>query len=233
MSSSGSQEPVVVAIDGPAGSGKSSVSKAAAVALEYAFLDTGAAYRSLTWLGLVKGIELTDAAAVVALLQTFHYSTEVHGASTIVHVADGESPPTDVTAAIREPRVTAEVSDIARIPEVRLALNEVFRRLIRSTDRPGIVVEGRDITTVVAPDAQVRILLTAAEDVRIARRSAELSPDAASTASQLRERDRRDAQVVDFLTAAPGVTTIDSTELDFGQTVQAVVDLVRTTSSPH
>ena len=77
------------------------------------------------------------------------------------------------------------------------------------------MVEGRDITTVVTPDAQVRILLTAAEDVRIARRSAELSPDAASTASQLRERDRRDAQVVDFLTAAPGVTTIDSTELDF------------------
>ena len=225
--------PVVVAIDGPAGSGKSSVSKAAAVALEYAFLDTGAAYRSLTWLGLERGIELTDAAAVVALLQTFHYSTEVHGASTIVHVADGDGPAADVTDAIREPRVTAAVSDIARIPEVRVALTEVFRRLIGSTDRPGIVVEGRDITTVVAPDAQVRILLTAAEDVRIARRSAELSPDAASTASQLRERDRRDAQVVDFLTAAPGVTTIDSTELDFGQTVQAVVDLVRTTSSPH
>ncbi len=230
MSTSGTHGPVVVAIDGPAGSGKSSVSKAAAVALEYAFLDTGAAYRSLTWLGLERGIELTDAAAVVELLQTFHYSTEVHGASTIVHVADGGGPPTDVTAAIREPRVTAEVSDIARIPEVRVALNEVFQRLILSTDRPGIVVEGRDITTVVAPDARVRILLTAAEDVRIARRSAELSPDAASTASQLRERDRRDAQVVDFLTAAPGVTTIDSTELDFGQTVQAVVDLVRTTS---
>ena len=230
MSTSGTHGPVVVAIDGPAGSGKSSVSKAAAVALEYAFLDTGAAYRSLTWLGLERGIELTDAAAVVELLQTFHYSTEVHGASTIVRVADGSGPPTDVTVAIREPRVTAEVSDIARIPEVRVALNEVFQRLILSTDRPGIVVEGRDITTVVAPDARVRILLTAAEDVRIARRSAELSPDAASTASQLRERDRRDAQVVDFLTAAPGVTTIDSTELDFGQTVQAVVDLVRTTS---
>ncbi len=225
--------PVVVAIDGPAGSGKSSVSKAAAVALEYAFLDTGAAYRSLTWLGLERGLDLPNVAAVVELLTTFHYSTEVVGSGTIVRVVDGDGPSADVTDAIREPRVTAVVSDIARIPEVRVALNHVFRRLIRSTDRPGIVVEGRDITTVVAPDAQVRILLTAAEDVRIARRSAELSPDAASTASQLRERDRRDAQVVDFLTAAPGVTTIDSTELDFGQTVQAVVDLVRTTSSPH
>ena len=143
---------------------------------------------------------------------------------------DGDA---DVTDAIREPRISAVVSDVARIPEVRVALNDVFRRLIRATGRPGIVVEGRDITTVVAPDAQVRILLTADEDVRIARRSAELSPDAASTASQLRERDRRDAQVVDFLTAAPGVTTIDSTELDFEQTVQAVVDLVRTTTAPQ
>lgn len=222
------QLPIVVAIDGPAGSGKSSVSKAAAVALQYAFLDTGAAYRSLAWLGLDRGIDLADTAAVVTLLQTFHYTTEVERETTIVRVDDR-----DVTAAIREPRVTAVVSDVAGIPEVRVALNEVFRCLIAQTDRPGIVVEGRDITTVVAPDAPVRILLTAAEDVRIARRSAELSPSAASTASQLRERDRRDAQVVDFLTAAPGVTTIDSTELDFGQTVQAVVDLVRATTSPH
>ena len=218
-------EPIVVAVDGPAGSGKSSVSKAAAVALGFAFLDTGAAYRALTWLGLERGIDLADATAVVQLLATFQYTTDVVGSGIVVHVGDA-----DVTEAIREPRVTAAVSDVARIPEVRIALNDVFRRLIAATDRAGIVVEGRDITTVVAPDAAVRILLTADEDVRIARRSAELSPDAASTASQLLERDRRDAQVVDFLTAAPGVTTIDSTELDFGQTVQAVVDLVRTTT---
>ncbi len=231
MSLSNTRLPVVVAIDGPAGSGKSSVSKAAAVALDFAFLDTGAAYRALTWLGLQRDLELTDASAVLELLHDFHYTTEVHGDTTVVRVADGGAEPVDVTTAIREPRVTAVVSDVARIPEVRVALNDVFRRLIAGTERAGIVVEGRDITTVVAPDAQVRILLTAAEDVRIARRSAELSSGAASTASQLRERDRRDAQVVDFLTAAPGVTTIDSTELDFGQTVQAVVDLVRVTTS--
>ena len=177
---------------------------------------------------LKRGIAPTDTAAVLALLPTFHYTTEVVPAGTVVHVGDD-----DVTDAIREPRISAVVSDIARIPEVREALTEVFRRLIRATDRAGIVVEGRDITTVVAPDAQVRILLTADEEVRIARRAAELSPDATSTASQLRERDRRDAQVVDFMTAAPGVTTIDSTEMDFGQTVHAVVDLVRTTTSLH
>jgi cytidylate kinase len=221
-------EPIVVAIDGPAGSGKSSVSKAAAVALDFAFLDTGAAYRALTWLVLERGVDPADAHAVLELLPGFHYTTEVVRSGTVVHVGDA-----DVTDAIREPRISAVVSDIARIPEVRVALTEVFRRLIKAAGRPGIVVEGRDITTVVAPDAQVRILLTADEDVRIARRSAELSPGAASTASQLIERDRRDAQVVDFLTAAPGVTTIDSTELDFGQTVQAVVDLVRTTTSLH
>jgi len=221
----GRSGPIVVAVDGPAGSGKSSVSKAAAVELDFAFLDTGAAYRALTWLVLEKGIDPTDTAAVLALLDGFVYTTEVVRAGTVVHVGDA-----DVTDAIREPRISAVVSDVARIPEVRTALTEVFRRLIRAAGRPGIVVEGRDITTVVAPDAQVRILLTADEDVRIARRSAELAPGAASTASQLRERDRRDAQVVDFLTAAPGVTTIDSTELDFGQTVQAVVDLVRTTT---
>lgn len=217
---------VVVAVDGPAGSGKSSVSKAASRALGFAFLDTGAAYRALTWLALERGIATDDAEAVVSLLDEFPYETEVADHGTVVRVGE-----TDVTSAIREPRISAVVSDIARVPEVRVALTEAFRRLIRESTASGIVVEGRDITTVVAPDAQVRILLTADEAVRIARRSAELTPGTAATAEQLRERDRRDAQVVDFLTAAPGVTTIDSTDLDFDQTVQAVVDLVHETTS--
>lgn len=223
-----SGRPVVVAVDGPAGSGKSSVSKAASRALGYAFLDTGAAYRALTWLALEHGVDTADAAAVVALLDDFHYDTAVtdHGMTvTVAH--DGVT--TEVTDAIREPRISAVVSDVARVPQVRLALNDAFRRMIRATRAPGIVVEGRDITTVVAPDAEVRILLTADEAVRIARRSAELTPGTASTAEQLRQRDARDSQVVDFLTAAPGVTTIDSTELDFAQTVHAVVELVHAT----
>jgi cytidylate kinase len=217
---------VVVAVDGPAGSGKSSVSKAASRRLGFAYLDTGAAYRALTWVALENGIDTADAAEVVELLEDFPYATEVGDAGTVVRVGE-----IDVTHDIREPRVSAVVSDIARIPEVRVALNNAFRRMIAATDAPGIVVEGRDITTVVAPDAPVRILLTADEAVRIARRSAELAPEAASTADQLRERDRRDAQVVDFMTAAPGVTTIDSTDLDFDQTVDAVVDLVQRTTT--
>ncbi len=213
--------PVVVAVDGPAGSGKSSVSIAAAERLGYAFLDTGAAYRALAWLGLERGIDLGDPVAVVRLLAEFHYATVVGENGTIVRVGDD-----DVTTAIREPRVSAVVSDVARIPDVRIALNETFRRLIAATDAPGIVVEGRDITTVVAPDAAVRILLTASEEVRIARRTKDLPAAEAGTAGQLAERDRRDAQVVDFMTAAPGVETIDSTHLDFDQTVDAVVALV-------
>ena len=220
--------PVVVAVDGPAGSGKSSVSKAASRRLGYAFLDTGAAYRALTWLALERGVDTADAGAVVALLDDFAYTTEVTDEGTCVCVGE-----TDVTSAIREPRISAVVSDVARVPEVRVALNDAFRRMIAGTAASGIVVEGRDITTVVAPDAQVRILLTADEAVRIARRSAELAPGTASTAEHLRERDARDSQVVDFMTAAPGVTTIDSTELDFDQTVQAVVELVHATISPH
>jgi cytidylate kinase len=221
-----SAAPVVVAVDGPAGSGKSSVSKAASKALGYAFLDTGAAYRALTWVALESGIDSSDADEVVALLDDFPYSTELVDEHTVVRVGE-----IDVSDEIREPRISAAVSQVARIPQVRVALNDAFRRLIAATAAPGIVVEGRDITTVVAPDARVRILLTADEEVRIARRSAELAPGAASTADQLRERDRRDAQVVDFMTAAPGVTTIDSTNLDFGQTVDAVVRLVRDTTS--
>ncbi len=217
--------PIVVAVDGPAGSGKSSVSRAAATRLGYAFLDTGAAYRALTWLARERGIARDGSGAIVAELADFPYRTEARPEGSHVRVGDA-----DVTIAIREPRISAVVSQIARVPEVREALTAAFRRIIAETRAPGIVVEGRDITTVVAPDAQVRILLTADETVRIARRSAELASADADTARQLRERDRKDAQVVDFLTAAEGVTTIDSTELDFEQTVDAVIEHVRRTA---
>lgn len=216
-----SPKAVVVAVDGPAGSGKSSVSRAAASRLGFDFLDTGAAYRALTWLALERGVDAADAETVISLVDDLRYRTVPTDHGTVVTVGD-----TDVTTAIREPRVTAVVSDVARIPEVRDRLTEMFRTTIRESREAGIVVEGRDITTVVAPDAEVRILLTADEDVRIARRSRELTPEDAASAAQLRDRDKKDAAVVDFLTAAPGVTTLDSTDLDFEQTVNAVLDLV-------
>lgn len=217
------QTPTVVAVDGPAGSGKSSVSKATARRLGWAYLDTGAAYRALSWYVVRRELDATDAEAVIESLPDFDYriGTDPDG----YHVFVGDH---DVTDAIREPEVTAVVSAIARVPEVRSFLTALFRDIIRRTDRPGIVVEGRDITTVVCPDAPVRILLTADESVRIARRSAELTGhSAAHVGEALLRRDAADSRVVDFMNAADGVTTVDSTSLDFDQTVDAVIQVVQ------
>jgi len=215
--------PLVVAVDGPAGSGKSSVSKEVARRLGFGFLDTGAAYRALAWHVEASGIDTDDAASVLSCLPSFAYRIGTDPAGYAVHVGD-----VDVTTAIRDPEISAVVSRVARVPEVRTHLIELFRSIIADEPTAGIVVEGRDITTVVAPDAPVRILLTASEDVRIARRSAELVGDSAQAAGeQLHRRDEADSKVVDFMTAAEGVTTVDSTELDFEQTVDAVIGVIR------
>lgn len=213
----------VVAVDGPAGSGKSSVSKAAARRLGFAYLDTGAAYRALAWFVANRDLSPEDEQGVVGILPDWDYRIGLDPDDFFVRVGDH-----DVTQEIRMPEVSARVSSVARIPEVRERVNSIFRELIRSSTRAGIVVEGRDITTVVAPDAQVRLLLTAAEEVRAARRSAEVSGEStASTAEGLRKRDAADSRVVDFMEAADGVVTVDSTSLTFDQTVDAVIDLIR------
>lgn len=219
-----SAEPrVVVAIDGPAGSGKSSVSRAAARRLGFDYQDSGAAYRALAWFALEHGVDTTDAEAVIGALPSFAYEIGTDPDHYIVRVGD-----TDVTEAIRDPRISAVVSQVARIPLVRAYLVNLFREVIEGSARHGIITEGRDITTVVCPDAQVRILLTASEEARMARRSAELPSESASAvAEKLSSRDAQDSRVVDFMNAAEGVTTLDSTDLDFDQTVNAVVALVQ------
>ena len=214
---------IIVAVDGPAGSGKSSVSREAARRLGYAYLDTGAAYRALAWHCLDEGVDVEDAAAVAERVTDFDYAVGMQPDRYFVRVG-GE----DITPDIREPRVTAAVSAVARVPEVRAGLTELFRQLIVGASELGVIVEGRDITTVVAPDAAVRVLLTAAPEARMARRSAELSAvSAEATAQQLASRDAQDSRVVDFMNAAEGVTTLDSTELDFEHTVLALIDIVR------
>ena len=216
---------VIVAIDGPAGSGKSSVSKQVARSLGYGYLDTGAAYRALAWHALEHGVDTSDAAAILDVAGTFDYAISLDPDAYWVRVGTA-----DVTDAIREPRVSDAVSGVARVPAVRESVTNLFRALAAASDRPGVVVEGRDITTVVAPDAPVRILLTASADVRAARRSAEVTTqDAAAVAAALHRRDASDSTVVDFLTAAPGVEVVDSTDLDFEQTVDAVLGVIRTT----
>ncbi len=216
-------DPLVVAIDGPAGSGKSSVSKQVARRLGYGYLDTGAAYRALAWHALQHGADTSDSSAVLDVAGDFDYAISLDPDSYWVRVGH-----VDVTDAIREPQVSDAVSGVARVPAVRETVNRLFRALVADSGRPGVVVEGRDITTVVAPDAPVRILLTASPEVRAARRSAEVTTqDAASVAAALHRRDASDSKVVDFLTAAPGVEVVDSSDTNFDETVDAVLHVIR------
>jgi cytidylate kinase len=199
------------------------VSREAARRLGYAYLDTGAAYRALAWHCLDEGVDADDAAAVAERAADFDYAVGTQPDRYFVRVG-GE----DITDDIREPRVSAVVSAVAQVPAVRTELTELFQRLIADASEPGIIVEGRDITTVVAPNAAVRVLLTASPEARMTRRSAELSAvSAEATAQQLSSRDALDSRVVNFMSAAEGVTTLDSTELDFEHTVLALIDLVR------
>ena len=213
---------IVIAIDGPAGSGKSSVSKAVAARLGYSYCDTGAAYRALAWAALDAGIDLDSEEAVVSIQHSANYVAS-EDPSAQAFTING----VDVSEAIRGSDVSGSVSAIARHPRVRAGLVQHFRDVIAACERPGIVMEGRDITTVVAPDATLRVLLTASEDVRIARRQAELSGLTAEPVGEsLKARDRSDQSVVDFMNAAPGVTVVDSGPLTFDQTVDAMLSLI-------
>lgn len=209
----------IVAIDGPAGSGKSSVSKACAKELGYGYLDTGAAYRALTFaiqnLGLVVADQSADEIAA-----NFHYSISLDPMNYWVKVGE-----TDVTYEIRTPQVGEGVSQFAVLPQVRQYMLNLTRALVEQSGLEGVIVEGRDITTKVFPEAKTRILLTASEEVRLGRRSAEL-PEGTVVADQVTKRDQNDSKVVDFLVPATGVKLVDSTELDFDQTVRAIIALV-------
>lgn len=213
---------LVVAIDGPAGSGKSSVSKAAARRLGYSYYDTGAAYRALAWAAITAGADLTDQDSVLAIQAAVDYrASEDPDSQTFV--VDG----TDVSDAIRGNDVSGAVSAIAQHTLVRAALVEHFRKVLVGCENPGIIMEGRDITTVVAPDAAVRVLLTAEESVRISRREAEMTGEtAAPVAQSLKARDASDSGVVDFMNAAPGVTLLDSGPLTFDQTVDSLLGII-------
>lgn len=221
---------LLVAIDGPAGSGKSSVSRAAADRMGFGILDTGAAYRSLAWACLETGTDLDDAAAVLGLLDSWGYAITLLGDQRVtVELGSGESRVAhDVTSAIREHSVSGQVSRVSKHPEVRERLNAMFREIVAESGLPGVVIEGRDVTTVIAPDAPVRILMTASAEVRAQRRAGELEGlSHEQVLADIAARDAKDALVVDFFTPAPGVTLVDTSELDFEQSVQAVVGIVR------
>lgn len=217
--------PLVVAVDGPSGSGKSSVSKAVARRLGAAYLDTGAMYRAVAWHCLNEGVDLADAEAVAAAAVAMDLDQSTDPDVEAVLVGG-----TDVTEAIRGPEVTDTVSTVAVVIPVREELHRRQRAVIAAAGR--MVAEGRDITTVVAPDAHARVLLTASEAVRTARRSGQLAAagetgvDAGTLHRQVAGRDARDATVSTFDRPADGVALVDSTELDFEQTVAAVLAAV-------
>ncbi len=212
---------MVVALDGPSGSGKSSTARRVAARLGLRYLDTGAMYRAMTWWMLEHGVDPDDAAAVAAHAdQPLLVSGTDPDAPTIT--VDG----TDVAGPIRGPEVTAAVSAVSAVPEVRARLLVEQHDVIGAG---GIVVEGRDIGTVVAPDAHVKVFLTADPEARAGRRAAEQDgSDVAATQQDLDRRDRFDSgRATSPLSMAADAQHIDSTPYTLDQVVDQVVDLVR------
>lgn len=220
--------PFVIGIDGPSGSGKSSVSRAVATQLAAGYLDTGAMYRALTWWCRHTEIDLADAAAIARAAVELPLVIGDDPRAPTVHV-DG----TDIAEAIRDSEISSLVSTVATVPEVRVEMQRRQRELIEliAARHGACVAEGRDVTTVIAPDAPVRILLTASEEARLRRRSLEVhgaTDNAAidATRDQVLRRDRDDSTVSQFTIAADGVTVVDTSDLDFDGSVSAVMEVV-------
>jgi CMP/dCMP kinase len=205
---------MIVAIDGPAGAGKSTVARGLAERLGFRYLDTGAMYRSLTWLALRRGIDLGDGLALGDLAREYPVTFDTAGRVSI----DG----TDVTDSIRQVRIDSMVPAVARHPEVREVMRDRQRELATDGD---VVMEGRDIGTVVAPNAEVKVYLVADPEVRAARRQAErpeIGRDALATDLKLRdELDRHRMQ------PAPDAQEINTTNLAVDDVIGRIEELVR------
>ena len=203
---------MIVAIDGPAGSGKSTVASSLAERLGFQYLDTGAMYRALTWLARRDGVAFDDGRALGALAREHEVSFSADGEVAV----DGE----DVSSAIREAEIDRLVPVVARHPEVRVVMRERQRRLGATGD---VVIEGRDIGSVVAPEAEVKVFLVADEAERARRRATERPGTETEVAADLRLRDERD--VVNTQPAADAVI-LDTTALTVDEVVDRIVELV-------
>jgi len=211
----------VIAVDGPAGSGKSSAARGVATELGLRYLDTGAMYRALTWWLLSQGLDAGDPATVAAHARHPVIEVSTDPASPAVTV-DG----TDVTAPIRAREVSNAVSAVASVPEVRAHLiaqqQDILARACAAGE--GIVAEGRDIGTVVAPQAVVKVYLTASAEARAVRRSAELSADPGATPAVTKdEQARRDTADAPQSVMAGDAIKVDSTVLSLDQVIALIV----------
>jgi len=214
---------IVIAVDGPSASGKSSTSRGVARALGLRYLDTGAMYRALTWWLLARGIPVDDADVVAQ-----------HVGGPVIEVGTDPDDPwvtvddRDVSAAIRSREVSGAVSAVARVPQVRARLIALQREIIaraRAEGR-GIVAEGRDIGTVVAPDAVVKVFLTASEVARATRRTADLAADPTATVTTTQaEQTRRDRMDAAQMARAADAVDIDSTLFPLGDVVEMIAGL--------
>lgn len=218
---------LIVALDGPASSGKSSVGAAAALELGYRFCDTGLLYRAATWLALNRGIPADgDPSRLVALVEEIELVPDANG--RLAHVTvDGD----DVTAEVHTQEVDEHVSAVSRVPELRTALLDRQRAL--AAEPGGIIMAGRDIGTVVLPDAELKLFLDASVDERARRRAEERGldpegPEAQSILEQLRRRDDLDRnRAVAPLRPAPDAIHIVTDGNRFEETVAAVVAAIR------
>ncbi|MEZ5095413.1 MAG: (d)CMP kinase [Nocardioides sp.] len=212
---------LVVAVDGPSGSGKSSTSRGVAARLGLRYLDTGAMYRALTWWMLRAGVDVHDADAVAAHVAEPVLASGTDPLAPTIHV-DG----LDVTQAIREDEVNAAVSAVSAVPAARARLLALQREIIGAG---GIVVEGRDIGSVVAPEAPVKVYLTADAEARAARRAAEEGgTDIATTQESMLRRDRVDSsRAASPLVRADGAVHLDTTPYTLDEVIDLVVALAR------
>ncbi len=209
----------VVAVDGPSGSGKSTVSRRLAAALDGAYLDTGAMYRAVTWAVLKAGVDPADQEAVAKVAGDVTLEVGTDPGEPRIAV-DGQP----VDGPIRGAEVTSAVSAVAAVPTVRRLLVARQRKIIEASD--GIVVEGRDIGSVVAPDADLKVFLTASAEERARRRSAEQAADLSATAEDLARRDRLDAtRATDPLRRVDDAVELDTTAMGIDEVVKTLYDL--------
>lgn len=217
---------ISVALDGPAGAGKSSIAKRAANALDYIYVDTGALYRTIGYAATLEGIEPVDSPELDALLAKTRVDLTFNEKGEQIVLLNGE----DVSGFIRTPEASMTASKISAIPKVRAFLLDLQRNMAKTHN---VIMDGRDIGTVVLPKAQVKIFLTASPEARAQRRYKELiekgmDVEYEDILSDVKERDYNDShRATAPLKPAEGCVIVDTTELDFEQSVEKIISVIK------